>query len=53
MRKKTLNIISLVIAGIVIVSEIQWIGRSGIAIMIVGLAIAVVLNSLAGIIGKD
>lgn len=50
MNTKTLYIISLVIVGIVVVNEIQWLGRTNMAIVILGLAIAVGLNALAGIL---
>lgn len=53
MNKKNLNISALIIALIVIINEIQWIGKSKIAFVILGLSIAVGLNALSGIVKKD
>ena len=53
MNPKTLNIIALVIAGIVVVQEIPWLGRSNLAIIFLGLAVAIGLNSVAQLLRKD
>lgn len=47
MNPRTLNIIAIVIAGIVVVQEISWIGRSNIAIVILSLGGAIFLIALS------
>ena len=52
MNTKILNIISLVIAIIITLVEFQWLGKSDLAIIIIGLSVAIGLNSLAQLIRK-
>ena len=52
-KSQILNIISIVIAGIVLLNELQWIGKTDLAIMIIGLAIAVILNSVAQLLDRN
>ena len=51
-KLKILNIISLVITIAVIIQEIQWVGKTGVAVVIMGLAIAVGLNAMAQLLDK-
>lgn len=49
---KYLPWISLIIAGVVVVSEMAWIGKSDLAWVLVGLGVAIGLEAIYLLFGK-
>jgi len=49
---KYLPCISLIIAGIVVINEIMWIGKTDLAWILIGLGVAVGLQAIYLLAGK-